>query len=131
MAEAPTTLAQAPNSTKAGLAQAKLRATLHHATRTLALQRAMWATKAQLQRQGLRVAQFTHRDLVIQAEAYRAEHRADLIPEAAAMVEQWRRNGFFERREDKLGAGGLEASAPMRVAGAGATEITNNTEQID
>jgi|SoimicMinimDraft_9_1059737.scaffolds.fasta_scaffold244360_1 hypothetical protein len=53
MAEAPTTLAQAPNSTKAGLAQAKLRATLHHATRTLALQRAMWATKAQLQRQGL------------------------------------------------------------------------------
>ena len=32
MAEAPITLAQAPNSTKAGLAQAKLRATLHHAT---------------------------------------------------------------------------------------------------
>ena len=56
MAEAPITLAQAPNSTKAGLAQAKLRATLHHATRTLALQRAMWATKAQLQRQGLRFA---------------------------------------------------------------------------
>ena len=45
MAEAPTTLAQAPNSTKAGLAQAKLRATLHHATRTLALQRAMWAPR--------------------------------------------------------------------------------------
>ena len=98
MAEAPTTLAQAPNSTKAGLAQAKLRATLHHATRTLALQRAMWATKAQLQRQGLRVAQFTHRDLVIQAEAYLQDHREELLKEASLVVEQWRRNGFFGKR---------------------------------
>ena len=62
-------------------------------------------------------AQFTHRDLVIQAEAYRAEHRADLISEAAAMVEQWRRNGFFEPREDKLGGRGprsLRANARRR-----------------
>ena len=129
MAEAPTTLAQAPNSTKAGLAQAKLRATLHHATRTLALQRAMWATKAQLQRQGLRVAQFTHRDLAIQAEAYRAEHRADLIPEAAAMVEQWRRNGFFEPREDKLGDRGprsLCANARRRSRSKQRSPTTSN-----
>jgi len=59
-------MAEANNS----LHLAKLRARLHRATITIALQRAQWAIKAKLQRQGLRLSQFKHRDLVIQAEAY-------------------------------------------------------------
>jgi hypothetical protein len=83
------------------LHQAQLRARLHRATITIALQRAQWAVKAKLQRQGLRVSQFKHRDLVIQAEAYLAEHREELIAEAKIVVEQWRVNGFFGKRAAK------------------------------
>jgi hypothetical protein len=52
MAEAPTTLAQAHNSTKA---QAKLRATMIQATRTIGLQRALGLTKLRLRAEGFRV----------------------------------------------------------------------------
>jgi hypothetical protein len=68
------------------------------ATMTLARQRALKAAKRQLEAQGLRPSHFSHRDLVIRADAYLAEHREELIAEAKADVERWRLQGFFGKR---------------------------------
>jgi hypothetical protein len=76
----------------------KLRASMSLATNTLALQRAMKAAKHQLSAQGLRPSQFSHRELVIRAEAHLAEHREELIDEARAIVARWEREGFFGNR---------------------------------
>jgi hypothetical protein len=76
----------------------KLRASMALATNTLARQRALKAAKAKLQAQGLRPSHFSHRDLVIRAEAYLAEHREELIAEARPIVERWRVEGFFGKR---------------------------------
>jgi hypothetical protein len=57
------------------LQQDKLRTTLHFATITRARQVAMNAAKRRLQVQGLRVSEFTHRELVLKAAEYLAQHR--------------------------------------------------------
>ena len=80
------------------LQQDKLRARLHFATRTLALQRAMWATKRKLRAQGLKVSHFPRRELVTLAEVYLAQHREALLSEASQIVERWRVEGFFGKR---------------------------------
>ena len=80
------------------LQQDKLHASMSLATNTLARQRAMKAAKAGLQAQGLRPSHFSHRDLLIRAKAYLAEHRAELIAEVTPIVERWRVEGFFGRR---------------------------------
>jgi hypothetical protein len=64
--------------------QAQLRASMAHATLTLARQRAMKVAKRQLQAQGLRPSHFSLRDLLIRADQYLAEHREELIAEATA-----------------------------------------------
>ena len=80
------------------LQQDKIRASMGMAVNVLARQAAIKATKRQLQAQGLRFSQFSHRDLVIRADAYLAEHRAELIAGAAQIVERWRVEGFFGKR---------------------------------
>jgi hypothetical protein len=87
-------MAEAPHSVHL----ANLHASMSLATNTLARQRAMKAAKARLQAQGLRVSQFSHRDLVIRADAYLAEHREELTAEAKEIVERWRLQGFFGKR---------------------------------
>jgi hypothetical protein len=77
---------------------AKLRASMVMATRTLALQRAMWATKRKLRAQGLKVSHFPRRELVTLAEVYLAQHREALLSEASQIVERWRVEGFFGKR---------------------------------
>jgi hypothetical protein len=76
----------------------KLRASMSLATNTLARQRAIKAAKAGLQAQGLRVSQFSHRDLVIRADQYLDQHRAELIAEAKAIVDHWQAAGVFGKR---------------------------------
>lgn len=53
---------------------------------TLARQKAIQATKRQLQAQGLRVAHFSARDISIAANGYFEEHREALIEEALETV---------------------------------------------
>jgi hypothetical protein len=86
----------------ASLHLTQLHASMSIATNTLALQRAMKAAKAGLQAQGLRPSHFSHRDLVIRAEQYLAQHRAELIAEATQIVERWRAEGFFGKRAKLL-----------------------------
>jgi hypothetical protein len=78
--------------------QAQLRTSMASAVNVLALQRAMGFAKRQLQAQGLRVSQFSHRDLVIRAEQYLADHRAELIAEAREIVDRWQAEGVFGKR---------------------------------
>ena len=68
------------------------------ATMTLARQRALKAAKRQLEAQGLRPSHFSHRDLVIRADAYLATHREELIAEAREIVLRWQAEGFFGKR---------------------------------
>ena len=84
------------------LAQAQLRASMGMAVNVLARQAALKAAKAKLQAQGFRPSHFSHRDLVIRAEAYLADHREELVAEAKEIVERWRVEGFFGKRAKLL-----------------------------
>ena len=79
------------------LQEAQLRARLHFATNTLALQAALNSTKRRLQAPGLKVNHFPLRELKLRAEAYLAEHREELITEAKTVVAQWQQEGYFDR----------------------------------
>jgi hypothetical protein len=105
MAEAILTLSQALDRAMSGQViapdskrQAQVRASMGMAVNVLARQAAIKATKRQLQAQGLKPTHFSHRDLVIRAEQYLAEHREELIAEAREIVARWEREGFFGRR---------------------------------
>jgi hypothetical protein len=80
------------------LHQAKLRASMGMATRVLAQQAALKATKRQMQSAGLKVNHFPLRELKVRAEAYLADHREELIAEARVIVSRWEAEGFFTRR---------------------------------
>ena len=79
------------------LQEAQLRARLHFATNTLALQAALKSTKRRLQAPGLKVNHFPLRELKLRAEAYLAEHREELITEVKTVVAQWQQEGYFDR----------------------------------
>jgi hypothetical protein len=105
MAEAILTLSQALDRAMSGQViapdskrQAQVRASMGMAVNVLARQAAIKATKRQLQAQGLKPTHFSHRDLVIRAEQYLAEHREELIAEAREIVERWQAEGVFGKR---------------------------------
>ena len=75
--------------------------TLTFATRCRALQVATDRAKARLRAQGLKVSDFTRKELVAQGEAYLAAHRDQLIPEARALAEQWIASGVLGKRVAK------------------------------
>lgn len=77
---------------------AKLRASMALATNVRARQVALNAAKHRLRAQGLRVSSFSHRELVLKAEAYLTEHREELIADAKQTVARWRVEGFFGKR---------------------------------
>lgn len=52
----------------------------------LAMQRAKRAVQADIRAQGLKIAQFTARQIAEQAEAYMAQHKEELIAKAIADV---------------------------------------------
>jgi hypothetical protein len=95
MAEAPITLSPTPPSTKA---LAQLRVTLAFAAHTRTRQVAMNHAKRKLQAQGLSVSAFTHRELVLKAEEYLAQHREELIADARKIVARWQAEGVFGKR---------------------------------
>ena len=102
--------------TKLKLAEAKVRASMGAAVMVLARQRAIKEAKVKLQAQGLRVSQFSQRDLVTRAEAYLAEHRAELIEDAKEIVDHWQAAGVFGKR------GGIHFSRAKLNTGAQRTK---------
>jgi hypothetical protein len=77
--------------------QAKLHASMGSATITLAKHRAIKATKADLKGRGLKPTHLPHRDIVVLADQYLAQHRAELVAEARAIVDRWLAEGRFGR----------------------------------
>lgn len=76
----------------------KICARLHFATITLARQAAIKAVKRQFQARGLRPHHMSHREIVLAAHAYLANHRAELIAEATQTVLRWQAEETFGRR---------------------------------
>lgn len=60
-----------------------------HAVRVLAMQSAKKAIKAQLRAEGLKLHQFSAKDISIRAEAWFDTHRAELIAEAEHTINTW------------------------------------------
>jgi hypothetical protein len=87
--------------TNQSLQQAQIRTRLRAATKTLAQHEAIKAVKRQLQAKGLKLANFSHRNIVIAAEDYLARHQDELIAEAAKVVDRWQRDGFFGKRAQR------------------------------
>jgi hypothetical protein len=78
--------------------QAKVHASMGAAVMVLARQRAIKAVKRQFQARGLRPHHTSHREIIAAADAYLADHRAELIAEATPIVERWQAEGFFGKR---------------------------------
>ena len=76
----------------------------HHAVSVLAIQRAKRSVQRQLQAQGLKLAQFSAKDITLLAEGYLAQHRHELIVEAMTTVEQWTARGVFGKRAQRAWA---------------------------
>lgn len=57
-----------------------------HAVIVVAMQRAKRAVQANIRARGLKIAQFSAREITEQAEAYMAQHREELIAKAAEDV---------------------------------------------
>jgi hypothetical protein len=74
------------------------RQAMGRAVRVLAQQRAIKATKRAFPAQGVKIAQMSHREIVVAAEEYLAKHRAELINEARAIVDHWQAEGVFGKR---------------------------------
>ncbi len=85
--------------------------TIIAATMTLALQRAKKSVQAQLRAKGLKLAQFSARDIGLLAEAYLDQHRAELLAGAKAIVERWMAEGFFGKRAQRAWRAKLESDA--------------------
>ena len=94
---------------------AKIRATLHHATITLALQAAMKITKHQLRAQGSKPMYMPHRELRVRAEAYLTAHREELIAEAKEVVEPLYELHLGHAFQRSLLSANVEPSACQRV----------------
>jgi hypothetical protein len=60
-----------------------------HAVIVLARQSAKKAIKAQLRAEGLKLSQFSAKDISIRAEAWFDAHRAELIAEAEHTINTW------------------------------------------
>jgi hypothetical protein len=92
MVEATRRLQQAPVTSHAQ------RQAMGRAVMVLARQRAIKAAKQAFQARGVKIAQMSHREIVVAAEEYLAKHRAELINEARAIVDQWNEEGVFGLR---------------------------------
>ena len=78
--------------------EAALRARMITAACTLAHHRATEAVKAALRARGLRVTEYSHRELGLLAVEYAKRHGPELLNDAAETIERWRTEGFFGKR---------------------------------
>ena len=65
---------------------------------TLAHHRAIKAVKEALRARGLKVTEYSHRELSLLATEYAKRNGDELIDEAAETIERWRAEGFFGKR---------------------------------
>jgi hypothetical protein len=78
--------------------RAALRARMITAACTLAHHRAIKATKEALRARGLRVSDYSHREISLLANEYAKRNGDELLNDAAETIEDWRADGFFGKR---------------------------------
>jgi hypothetical protein len=81
------------------------RQAMGRAVRVLARQAAIKEAKRALAARGLKLASFSHREIVAMAEEIilaDAQRRAKIIAEAKAIVTVWEAEGYFKQRRAKL-----------------------------
>jgi hypothetical protein len=78
--------------------QAALRARMITAATTLMHQRAIKATKEAMRARGLRVSNYSHREISLLAIEDAKRNGEELINDAAETIERWRTEGFFGKR---------------------------------
>ena len=83
--------------------EAALRARRITAACTLAHQRAIKATKEALRARGLRVTNYSHREISLLAVEYAKRNGEELLNDAAETIERWRMEGFFGKRAQAIG----------------------------
>ena len=83
--------------------EAALRARRITAACTLAHQRAIKATKEALRARGLRVTNYSHREISLLAVDYAKRNGEELLNDAAETIERWRMEGFFGKRAQAIG----------------------------
>jgi hypothetical protein len=84
----------------------------------LARQRAIKEAKRQLAARGLKVANYSRREIVAMAEEVilaDAQHRAEIIAEAKAIVADWEAEGYCEPRRAKLNTAAQRAKADLQA----------------
>jgi hypothetical protein len=82
--------------------EATLRVRMISGACVLMQQMAIKATKEALRKRGLKVVEFSHRELAIVANEYAARN-PELLNEAATLVERWRTEGHFGKRAQAMG----------------------------
>ena len=109
-------------TTKAPLSnyEAQLRVKMITGACTLAHQRAIAATKQALRARGLKIADFSHREISLLAIEYAKRNGEELLNDAAETVEQWRVEGYFGKRAQRCFVQDLRLthSAPRPAAQA-------------
>jgi hypothetical protein len=103
--------------TKAQLSnyEATLRVKMITAACTLAHQRAIAATKQALRARGLRVTEYSHREISLMAVEYAKRHGAELLNDAAETIERWRAEGFFGKRAQRCFVQPLRLANPEPI----------------
>ena len=92
MEEATHSVQQAPATSHAQ------RQAMGRAVMVAAPQRAIKEAKRQLAARGLKLANYSHREIVAMAEEADAQRRAKIIAEAKAIVTVWEAEGYFRSR---------------------------------
>ena len=83
--------------------EAALRARMITATCTLAHHRATEAVKQALRARGLRVSNYSHRELGLLAIEYAKRNGEELMNDAAETIDRWHSEGFFGKRAQAFG----------------------------
>ena len=100
--------------------EATLRMRLITGVCTLMQQMAIKETKAALRKRGIRVTEFSHREIAM-AQEYLARN-PELLNEAATLVERWRTVGHFGKRAQAVGLA-LRLAAPSPPAAVESVRI--------
>ena len=101
--------------------EATLRMRLITGVCALMQQMAIRKMKAELRKRGIRVTEFSHREIAIMANEYLARN-PELLNEAATLVERWRTVGHFGKRAQAVGLA-LRLAAPSPPAAVESVRI--------
>ncbi len=95
--------------------EAALRARMITAACTLAHQRAIKATKEALRARGLKISDYSHREISLLAIEYAKRNGQELLNDAAETIERWRTEGFFGKRAQACFVQPLQLAKPAPI----------------